>query len=146
MTARFKLEPVRKHRRILEDQARQRLAEVQTSYAAHQQETAQRQTALEHIQNELRRQQSSGINAVELLLYDQSLQRHRRQLEESRRRAEELEQAIAQRFEALAEACRNRRLLEKLKEKQRQAWRQKLQRLERNQLDETALIQFMREK
>jgi flagellar FliJ protein len=142
MSVPFKLEPVLKHRKILEDQARQRLAEAQANHAAHQQETDRQRTDLERIQEQLRRQRDSGINAVELRLFDQSLQRRRLQLEDRYRQAAQLEQAVAHCSEDLAEAGRNRRLLEKLKEKQEQAHRQKLQRLELNQLDETAITQF----
>lgn len=135
----FKLQPVLKHRGLLEDQARQRLAAVLGSEQAARARCEQEKEALEALQAELRRQQMHGVSVQDLLLYEAHIEHRGRLLRYLGREHAELEHEVAACRLALCKTSQDRQLLEKLKTKH-EADEQQLQlQRETRQLDEIAL-------
>lgn len=135
----FKLQPVLKHRGLLEDQARQRLAAVLSSEQELRVRYEQEQAALRALQAELRRQQMHGVSVQDLLLYEAHIDHCGRVLRYLGREHEELEHEVAACRLALCKTSQDRQLLEKLKTKHETDERQLQQQRETRQLDEIAL-------
>lgn len=135
----FKLDPVLRHREILEDRARQELAEALLREQAVQEEIERRRSALAALQEELMLHQQQGIGVQDLLLFEESIAHRGRILSGLSRDLEKARQEVALRREALAAAARDRRLMEKLKENKREEHRQEMARRETILLDEVAL-------
>ncbi len=135
----FKLQNVLDHRQRLENLAQQKLADSLRRETELQLRIVAARAELEKTRQELNRLQRSGITAQELLLYNGSLQRQRKNLKGL------LEQALCHRREVsgnrelLTVASREKKLLENLKEK-KEAENQVLnRRRESAALDELAL-------
>lgn len=135
----FKLDPVLRHREILEDRARQELAEALQREQAVQAEIDRRRAELAILQKELTHRQGQGISVQDLLLFEESIAHRGRVLCGLAHDLEKARQDVALRREALAAAARDRRLMEKLKENKREEHRQEMSRRETIQLDEVAL-------
>lgn len=136
---RFRLESVLKLRRAKRDERRQKLAEAYEAEQVlqrHQQELADE---MEQVRARLREESMPGEVNVDGLLdvhrYELLLLARRAQLQQQQARIAE---EVARRRQALVEADREVRTLEKLEEKQALAHRQNEQRLEIKQFDESA--------
>lgn len=135
----FQLQPVLRHREILEDKSRQDFAEALGRERQLQEQVEARRSELLALQEELRTRQSHGIAVQDLLLFEESIAHVGRRLSVLMREAEEARHEIDRRREALAEASRDRRLLEKLKEKKKEEHGREMARQETILLDEIAL-------
>ena len=136
----FSLEGVLRHRRNIEHEMQRDLAMVQVKMTAL--ETQLRQLDAEvHSSNEgVRRNHLTGLLDLSFLAA------HRRYLAATQKRAMEIAQqmaAVQRQLEAarlvLAEAARDRKILEKLREKQEEVWRHDLNRKESAEQDEAAM-------
>jgi flagellar FliJ protein len=135
----FKLDPVLRHREILEDRARQELAEALQREQALQEEIDRRRAERDILQKELMHRQQQGISAQDLLLFEESIAHRGRVLSGLSHDLEKARQDVTVRREVLAAAARDRRLMEKLKENKREEHRQEMNRRETILLDEIAL-------
>lgn len=135
----FQLQPVLRHREILEDRARQDLAEALGRERELQERLERRRAELAALREELQTRQAHGIAVQDLLLFEESIAHRGRLLSVLMREAEEARREVERRREALAEASRDRRLLEKLREKKKEEHGREMARRETIQLDEIAL-------
>ncbi len=139
MPSKFKLQPVLKHRGLLEDQARQRLAEALREERELLERFEQERRALETLQSDLCQQQMRGISIQDLLLYESHIDHRSRVLSHLGNKHEQLREKIADCRLALCQASQDKQLLEKLKAKKEAEFRQLQQQHETRQLDEIAL-------
>lgn len=135
----FKLQPVLKHRGLLEDQARQRLAAALSTEQELRERYEQEREALEGLQAELRQQQMHGVSVQDLLLYESHIDHCGRVLRYLGREHEELEHEVAASRLALCKTSQDRQLIEKLKTKHEADEQQLRQQRETRMLDEIAL-------
>lgn len=135
----FKLEPVLHHREILEDRAKQELVDALQRERTVREEIEHRRSELTALREDLLQKQQHGISIQDLLLFEESIAHRGRILNALSRELEEAVQEVVRRRDILAEASRNRRLLEKLKEKKRDEHGREMARRETIQLDEIAL-------
>lgn len=135
----FKLQPVLKHRGLLEDQARQRLAATLNSEQELRVRYEQEREALGALQEELRRQQMHGVSVQDLLLYEAHIDHQGRVLRYLGREHEELEHQVAACRLDLCKNSQDRQLLEKLKTKHEAGEYQLQLQRETRLLDEIAL-------
>jgi flagellar FliJ protein len=135
----FKLQTVLDHRQRLEDMAMQSLAEARARENVLQQQITEKRTALDLLLEEFAERQQAGISFHDLQVYRLSIQRSQSRLKELEERAELLAEEVEDRRRHLAETCRDKKLLEKLKEKhqEEQAYLDNLR--ETTHLDEVAL-------
>lgn len=143
MAFRFKLQSVLDYRKILEDQARQELSAALARETAARQRTEQEESALVALQEDLAQKQVLGISVEELLLYEENIHHRTGRLSDCREELAELSQESETRRAALCHASREKKLLERLREKKVAEHRQWLHRQETNLLDEIA-IQFQK--
>jgi flagellar FliJ protein len=135
----FKLQTVLDHRQRLEDMAMQSLAEARARENVLQQQITEKRTALDLLLEEFAERQQAGISFHDLQVYRLSIQRSQSRLKELEERAELLAEEVEDRRRHLAETCRDKKLLEKLKEKhqEEQTYLDNLR--ETTHLDEVAL-------
>lgn len=139
MADKFKLQTVLNHRQRLEHLAQQKLAEALRREAALQQKIALQQADLYRLQQELTGRQQSGIGVDELQLFRLSINRQRKLIRELLEQAERLQREVTSSRELLAEAAREKKLLENLKERKEAEQRYQANRLEMAKLDDIAL-------
>ncbi|PLX84496.1 MAG: flagellar export protein FliJ [Desulfuromonas sp.] len=141
---RFKLQPVLDYRQNLEHQARQQLAEVLARESELRLAIERERDNLEGLYAELIDRQRQGIGSPEQSLFQTSIGQRRATLRELTRRLDEVGGEVEARRDALREAGKEKRLLEKLKEKRELEWQQRLRHKETLFLDEVALSSLNR--
>jgi flagellar FliJ protein len=135
----FKLQTVLNHRQRLEDLAMQCLAEARARENVLLQKIADRRNALDLLLEEFAKRQQAGISFHDLQVYRLSIQRSHSRIKELEEQAELLAQEVENRRRNLVKTCRDKKLLEKLKDKH-QAEQTCLENLrETARLDEVAL-------
>jgi flagellar FliJ protein len=139
MTKKFKLQPVLNYRQTLEDAACQRLAQALEREAPIERQLTESRARLHCLCSELDDRQRTGIAVAELMLHAARIQQVAARLKELELELERLQREIAECRQALCAASRDKKLLEKLKEKVGEEQRQFQNRQETILLDEIAL-------
>mgnify|MGYP000136929037 CR=1 FL=1 len=139
----FKLQPVLNYRQTLEDQAKQDLGRSLQKEAELMEQIQVEEQDLGTLYRDLEALQQQGVSTDELLLYHHRISSKIEQLAHLADRMDRLRDQIVRKREALAEAARDKKLLEKLKEKKNLQFQQELKRRETAVLDEIA-VQFHR--
>lgn len=136
----FKLQVVLEHRQRLEDQARQALAtaiqhelQARKDYDSHVAELAE-------LTQEYEQRQLQGMHAHEFVLYENQLHYKRQALTSLEAKIAAAQKQVELCRKALGDAGREKKLLEKLKEKKELEQKQEMQRREMAQLDEVAIM------
>jgi flagellar FliJ protein len=140
MAFKFKLQPLLKHRTLLEDQAREALARAMSEEAAHQQAVEKHRQEYLDLQQEFEEKKSRGMLLQELVLYERSLKQKTQTLKGMLSKASQLQARTEQQRVHLTEASKDKTLMEKLKSKKEEEYRQDMLRQEMNHLDEMALL------
>ena len=139
MASSFRLQAVLEHRQRLEDRCRQQLAAALQCCQQLQQQYQQLTDRCDSLASEYAQRQQAGMTIADLLLYENglnTLREERVQLGLSLKKAQD---QIVRCREELAEASRNKKLLEKLKDKKMLEAKHEQLRQEMLQLDEVAL-------
>ncbi|EAT15807.1 flagellar export protein FliJ [Desulfuromonas acetoxidans] len=136
----FKLQVVLEHRQRLVDQARQHLAKaLQEEKKLVEAVTACRQQ-LDQVVQDYEQRQQQGMLAHEFMLYENQLNHQRERLERLEEQVVMARQHTLSCRKGLEEAGREKKLLEKVKEKQQQAEMKEQQRREMAEIDEIAIL------
>ncbi len=141
MAEKFKLQTVLKYRKSLEEQAQQKLAELlslEAQFKAQQEEACEQ---IKLLSARLAEKQQAGLTVLELRLYEDQIDHQRQQAEKMQEQLKLLAALLNERREELMVAARERKIIEKLKEKQLAEYLKKLDRKERVMLDEISLRQ-----
>lgn len=139
MGKKFKLQSVLNYRQILEDQARQKLAESLQQKTRLEEQLSQQQQATRQLDAELKERQEQGLSVAEMALFESQIRHRQRLLNDLQSQLRGLERAIFGQREELLQVARDRQVMEKLKENQEREYRQELSRKEREMLDEISL-------
>ncbi len=136
----FKLQAVLDHRQRLEDLAKQALAEA----IQHERLLMSRMTdetgELAAICRSYEERQSIGMQGHEFMLYENRISHKRQVLIDLDCQLEESRQQVLRMRQSLTEASREKKLLEKLKEKKADEIKHELARQEMLQIDEVAIM------
>jgi flagellar FliJ protein len=136
--AAFRFEALLTARRHAEEARQKELAEAQRRLAAEQAELAGLRDALRSDDRAWRRRQKRSFMPVDLQLNMAHLERLERAIAVQAQRVEAAGRQVRQRRQALIEAVKKRKILEKLKEKDRAAHARRLAERERKLMDELA--------
>lgn len=136
----FKLESVLNYRRILENQAQQKLAEAFDREAALITEINREEEELHQLYRDREERQQIGMTVHEMQLYENRISHQVQQLAALVDALEICRDAISACREKLCEASREKKLMEKIKEKHLQEQHQAMNRLEAKNLDELAVL------
>jgi flagellar protein FliJ len=137
----FKLQSVLDYRQLLENRAQEKHAEILKREAGLIADIHKEQEELKLLYADLEERQQTGITSHELLLYEKRISHKTEKLTGHREGLEEVREELVASRQALCEASREKKLLEKLKENQEQEHRRELRRREAAVLDEIS-VQF----
>jgi flagellar protein FliJ len=140
----FKLEALRQYRNFQEDLLQKELAHAQRD---RDQEIDRLQAILDkrsRAENDLKCQQEKRTNGPHMALYDAYIQRLTGEIADQRTRVKQAEVLCQKKMQDLLEAMQNRKAIDKLKEKDLQAYREELSQTEQKFLNEIAINQFTR--
>ena len=136
----FKLDPVLEHRQNVERQRQRAVAEIQATMTVYQTELDALDKSAQESVEDVRRHRLTGVLDMSFLAA------HRRFLNSTHKRALEIAQQMAKiqlRLDAarreLAEAAKQRKIIEKLKERQFDRWRSDQNRRELASTDEVGM-------
>lgn len=139
MAKQFKLQTVLNYRKILEDQAQQKLAEtLQIQSDLHQQSQAAAQQ-LDRVVAQIEQKQGEGLSILELQLFEDEIFHQRKRQAQLAEELVQIDRMINECRLELTQAMRERKIIEKLKEKQLAEYLRKLEHKERGMLDEISL-------
>jgi len=136
----FKLQVVLEHRQRLVDQARQHLAKALQEEKKAAESLEECRERFEVMGQEYERRQQQGMVAHEFMLYENQLNHLRDLLDSLEGQLVTARQHIVTCRKALEEASREKKLLEKVKEKQQRAEMKEQQRREMAEIDEIAIL------
>lgn len=144
MSFNFRLEALRQYRNFQEDAVQRELAEAQRH---RDQEIDRLQSLLDkrtRAEESLRREQEKSTNGPHMALYDSYLNRLATEIADQRIRISQAEAQCSLKMQELLEAMQNRKTIDKLKEKDLQAYIENLNQHEQKFLNEIAINQFTR--
>lgn len=144
MSFKFKLEALRQYRNFQEDLLQKELAHAQRD---RDQEIDRLQALMDkrsRAEDDLKCQQGKSTNGPHMALYDAYIQRLTGEIADQRSRVKQAEVLCQKKMRDLLEAMQNRKAIDKLKEKDFQAYREELSQTEQKFLNEIAINQFTR--
>lgn len=136
----FKLQAVLDHRQRLEDIAQQALAQAIQQERELMSRLTDETAAMGIICGKYEQRQTEGMHAHEFALYENRISHKRAQLVDLDRQLGEARQQVQQARESLAAASKEKKLLEKLKEKKLDEITKELHRREMIQIDGVAIM------
>lgn len=134
----FRLEALLKHRKYQEEVLQKELASARRHMLAEQKILHGQKASLREHQLELQRRQQQGTRVPEIVVVITYLAKLTDDLDNQHKRVAAAEREFQQARRALLEAVKKRKILENLKERQRQRHQQRLRKKERDAMDEVA--------
>ena len=141
----FTLDVVLQHRKSLENQAAHRLVKAREEEKNAQRRLDQEENILKTLIDTLAREQTLGIEVVKLAQYEQRIILVGKQVQELQIILQKKKENVNRVQEQLIAKSKDRKIMEKLKENQDEAWQQYLNKKETATLDEIAVIFHNRE-
>lgn len=136
----FKLDAVIKFRKQLEDTARQNLftalekeTEAQAIRTRHQQDR-------DHLYLRLQQEKEQGTTAPRLIMLENRIALVKEQVSAADQGVQKAEREVESKRKALLKASQDRKVIEKMKEKQNNAYQEHLNKKELAMLDELAVL------
>jgi len=140
MAFRFKLQKVLEYREQLEDQAKVALARVQQLYIEEERRNYVLKALLAEQENKL--YSNALLPAGDRWLLEHFIRGVREDLQSSHMRLRTLARMVAEAQKTLRERARDKKILEKLKAKQRERYELEERTKEQRSYDETATLRF----
>ena len=141
---RFNLEPVLNHRRLVEETLQKDLAILKISLIDENERLITYEESRVQLLEELQQIQKEGTTTSDILLYLPFIEQVSKDIERQKKKVLELEKKVEQNLKDLLEATKNKKALQKLKEKAFKTYNQKLIKNEQDFLNEVAVSQFNR--
>ena len=135
----FPLHAVLGYRKNVEDMAQLALSRARQEYLRIEQQMEDERCRREEVRQELTRCQSRGMDAMTLVLYQQCLEGTDRTLQQLDHELQKADENVWNKKQELYEACKDKKKLEKLKERHDQRAREEESRLETAHLDDVAV-------
>lgn len=141
---RFQLEAVLNQRKITEEKIQKEAALINRALAGGKVKLMECRKAKDIWAEELRERQKEGITASESVLYLGFSRILSKNIEKQRERVAELERKMEAKRQDLNEAVKNRKALEKLKEKKEKAYLEEVYKAEQKLVNEISTSRFGR--
>ena len=136
----FKLDAVIKFRKQLEDTARQNLFTAREEEAAAQTVLTRQQQDLDHLYFSLQQEKEQGTTAPRLIMVENRIALVKEEVSTAREVIEKAQIEVESKRKALLKTSQDRQVIEKMKEKQNNAYKQHLNKKELAMLDELAVL------
>ena len=131
----FKLDAVIKFRKQLEDTARQNLFTAREEEAAAQAVLTKQQQDLDHLYFSLQQEKEQGTTAPRLIMMENRIALVKEEVSTAREVIEKAQIEVESKRKALLKTSQDRQVIEKMKEKQNNAYKQHLNKKELAMLD-----------
>ena len=135
----FALHAVLDYRKRLEDTARQRLSEAKRVMEAIAHKLREEREAFTALIEKAERLKAEGIHILELVRYEDLITRFQENIEAIEKNLRDKTEIMHQERHNLLRRARDRRMMERLKERQDLAWKGYLDKKELAMLDELAI-------
>lgn len=135
----FSLQQVLNYRKEMERQRHREFVEARQALFSAQARLARELERSDRILREMIEKQGEGIDASELLLYSSYSQRQKQVISEQREEVDQRDREVENRRNSLLEASKEKKALEKFKERKMEVLRQEIMLKERKFLDELSL-------
>lgn len=141
---RFNLQVLLDYRKRIEEGFQIELSLIQRELENARQELLSSQQEKTHYEEELAERESREVNLHESILYRDYLRGIRKKIEEQRGRVATIKIKFDKKQEELLTATKNRKVLEKVKEKHANEFIQELEKKERAFVDEVGIRRYQR--
>jgi flagellar FliJ protein len=135
----FRLEQVLNYRREVEKVRTQEFARARRDFEGACERLKSEEQSVTHLNTECLDRQREGISATELQLYSDFFRRKSADIRQQRQEADSLDKRMAEKQDVLAEAAKEKKALETLKEKKVLSHKRAIDDKERFFLEEIAL-------
>ena len=141
---RFNLQVLLDYRKRIEEGLQIELSLIQRELENARQALLSSQQEKTHYEEELAERESREVNLHESILYRDYLRGIRKKIEEQRERVATIKIKFDKKQEELLAATKNRKVLEKVKEKHAKEFMEELQKQERAFVDEVGIRRYQR--
>jgi len=142
----FSLEPVLKHRKLLEQDLQKDFAALKRQLLVERERLSDFERVRDRFSGELQEKQVKSISVSDILLYTDFLQQVSKEIEKQSEKIREAEKSVDQKREELIGAMKNRKTIDRLREKGLKAHLQNLAKKEQNLMNEAAINIFNKKK
>jgi flagellar FliJ protein len=141
---RFKLEALLTHRRHQEEVGQKELAQAQRKLSDEREKLDQKKREKQESLKSLQAKKKESTTVTDILLYMNYIQQLSKEIENQAMRAHKTAKIVDQKRHELVSIMQKHKTLQKLKNKEQQAYQQKMMQNERKFLDEIASIRHAR--
>ena len=138
----FSLEPVLKYRKLLEEDFQKDFAVLKRQLFDEKEKLSNFEQTRDRFSRELQKKQVKNINVSDILLYSDYLQEVSKEIEKQSEKILEAEKRVDQKREELVGAMKNRKTIDRLREKGLKAHVQELSKKEQDLMNEAAINIF----
>jgi len=138
----FSLEPVLKYRKLLEEDFQKDFAVLKRQLFDEKEKLSNFEQTRDRFSKELQQKQVKNINVSDILLYSDYLQEVSKEIEKQSEKILEAEKRVDQKREELVGAMKNRKIIDRLREKGLKAHVQELSKMEQHLMNEAAINVF----
>ncbi len=143
---RFKLQPVLHQRRGKEDTLKKELADIKRLFEIEKSVLEELKHKLLDIHTKLREKQKSLLDPSEAMAYSNYIDKVEQEIELQIVKLTDIANKVKRAQERLIEASKDKKILEKLYDKQYEEFKRELEQVEQNLIDEIATIRHSRRK
>ena len=138
----FSLEPVLKYRKLLEEDLQKDFAVLKRQLLDEKVRLSNFEQVRDRFSGELQQKQVKSISVSDILLYTDYLQEVSKEIKKQSKRILEAEKSVDQKREELVGAMKNRKTIDRLREKGLKAHVQELSKKEQGLMNEAAINIF----
>ena len=138
----FSLEPVLKYRKLLEEDIQKDFAVLKRQLLDEKVRLSNFEQVRDRFSGELQQKQVKSISVSDILLYTDYLQEVSKEIKKQSKRILEAEKSVDQKREELVGAMKNRKTIDRLREKGLKVHVQELSKKEQNLMNEAAINIF----
>ena len=138
----FSLEPVLKYRKLLEEDFQKDFAVLKRQLFDEKEKLSNFEQTRDRFSRELQQKQVKSISVSDILLYTDYLQEVSKEIEKQSEKILEAEKRVDQKREELVGAMKNRKIIDRLREKGLKAHALEVSKKEQNLMNEAAINIF----
>lgn len=142
MMYKFNLEPVLKYRKLLEEDLQKDFALLKRQLLVERERLSNFEQVRDRFSGELQKKQVKSIRVSDILLYSDYLQEVSKEIEKQSKKILEVEKSVDQKRAELVGAMKNRKTIDRLREKGLKAHVQELSKKEQDLMNEAAINLF----
>ncbi len=141
---RFSLEPVLKHRKLIEEELQKEMAATKRRLLSVQKKLLELEKTKSRCLRELQEKQAQGIRALDISLYSDFIGQVTIQITAQRKKVTGIEENLKKKRKRLIQAMKERKTVDQLKKNRLKIYERNEQRKEQKWVDEIALAGFQK--